>query len=71
MTTIRTLLCATAILTLASPAMAGHRHHGWSYGYADPYLAAPWSWVCGAFEYGHKCNAEFNGRTNRCGCIVR
>jgi hypothetical protein len=67
MTTIRILLFANAVLTLASPALAGDQYHRWPHRYVD----APWSWVCGAFEYRHKCNAEFNVRTNRCGCLER
>jgi hypothetical protein len=65
--TIRTLLFATAILGFASPAMAGSDYQRWQYRYAD----APWSWVCGAFEARHRCNAEFTLRRNRCGCIER
>ena len=73
MTTIRILLFANAILTIASPALAGDQYHRWGHRYVEaPYgVNAPWSWVCGAFEYRHKCNAEFNIRANRCGCLER
>jgi hypothetical protein len=67
MTTIRTLLFVTAILSLASPALAGDQYRWWTY----PYVDAPGTWVCGPFEYRHKCNAEFKLRTNRCGCLMK
>ena len=67
MTTVRTLLFATAVLCLATPALAGD-HYRWR---TDPSVGASWGSVCGAFEYRHRCNAEFHPRTNRCGCIVR
>jgi hypothetical protein len=67
MITIRKLLLAAAILSLASPAMAGNYFHWWTY----RYMGTSWSWACGAFEYRHKCNAELSTHTNRCGCIVR
>jgi hypothetical protein len=67
MTAIRTLLFATAIFGVASPAMAGDGYRWWQYRYAD----APSNWVCGAFEARHKCNAEITPRRNRCGCIER
>jgi hypothetical protein len=58
---MRTLLFAAAIALLsASPALAGWR-----------YWSAPESWTCGAYEYAHWCNAEWNVRTHRCGCLVR
>jgi hypothetical protein len=66
MTTIRTLLFAAAVLCLASPALAGDFR--W---WPDQSIGASWTWVCGAFEYRHRCNAEFHPRTNSCGCIVR
>jgi hypothetical protein len=65
MTTVRTLLFATSVLCLTTPALAGDHFRWWT----DQSVDAPW--VCGAFEYRHKCNAEFHPRTNRCGCIVR
>jgi hypothetical protein len=68
MTAIRTLVFATALIGLASPALAGDGYSfWWRYSYAD----APANWVCGAFEARHKCNAEFTLRHDRCGCIVR
>jgi len=67
MTPVRTLLFATAVLCLATPALAGDDYR-WA---PDQFAGAPRSWVCGAFEYRHRCNAEFHPRTNRCGCIVR
>lgn len=67
MTTMRTLLFATAVLCLATPALAGDHYRWWT----DQSAGASWTWVCGAFEYRHRCNAEFHPRTNRCGCIVR
>jgi hypothetical protein len=59
---MKTLLFAAAAIVLffASPALAGWTH--W---------AAPQSWTCGAYEYAHRCNAELNVRTHRCGCLVR
>jgi hypothetical protein len=67
MTTVRTLLFGTAVLCLATPALAGDHYRWWT----DQSVDTPWTWVCGAFEYRHRCNAEFHPRTNRCGCIVR
>jgi hypothetical protein len=66
MTAIRTLLFATALAAIASPAMADD---GWWWQYR--YVEAPWHYVCGAFEARHKCNAEYTVRRNRCGCIER
>lgn len=51
---------AVAILLFSSPARAGWT--GW---------VTPQGWACGAYEYAHKCNAEWNVRTRRCGCLVR
>jgi hypothetical protein len=51
---------AAAILFLASPALAGWTH--W---------VVPGCWACGAYEHAHRCNAELNVRTHRCGCLVR
>ncbi len=65
MTIIRTLLFATVIMQFGSPALARDDYRGWQYRYVD----APW--ICSAFEYRHKCNAEFTLRRNRCGCIER
>lgn len=56
----RLVAAAALVLCLASPAMAGWMH--WS---------AQRGWVCSAYEYKHRCNAELNVRTNRCGCLVR
>jgi hypothetical protein len=51
---------AAAVLFFASPALAG-----WARWVASP------RWTCGAYEYAHKCNAEWNVHTHRCGCLVR
>lgn len=62
------LLLLTAVIVLStSQAMAGDPYRWWPYRYAE----APRDWVCGAFEHRHKCNAELNVRTYRCGCIER
>jgi hypothetical protein len=69
MTVMRSLLFAATVLWLAAPAPASAdaQYRWWGGGSVD----APWSWVCGAFEYRHRCNAELHPRNNRCGCIVR
>jgi hypothetical protein len=51
---------ATAILFFTSPALAGWTR--W---------VAPQAWACGAYEHAHRCNAEWNVHTHRCGCLVR
>jgi hypothetical protein len=51
---------AAAILCFASPVLAGWTR--W---------AVPQNWACGTYEYAHRCNAELNVRTHRCGCLVR
>jgi hypothetical protein len=39
---------------------------------AYPFTVAHSGWgVCGAFETANRCNAEWNPRSHRCGCIVR
>ena len=54
------LLLAAVVLCLASPALAGTQSP-WN----------PWAkaWVCSAFEYVKKCNAELNPRSRHCECI--
>ena len=65
MITMRALLLAAVVLGFASPVLAGDLFPWWT-GWSLP---APWA--CSAFELAHKCNAELNPHTNRCGCIVR
>jgi len=56
------ILFAIGVLCLASPAIAGGL---WQH------RAASQGWVCGAYEYAKRCNAEWSTRTNHCACIVR
>jgi hypothetical protein len=58
---MKTLLFAGAtVLFVTSPALAGWAR--W---------VGPQCWTCAAYEYAHRCNAELNVRTHRCGCLVR
>jgi hypothetical protein len=51
---------AAVFLFFAAPALAG-----WTRWVAPP------RWACGAYEYAHRCNAEWSVHTHRCGCLVR
>jgi hypothetical protein len=67
---MKTLLFATAAFfcaafCAASPASAGRP---WIYGST---LVTPEVWVCVPYEYAKRCNAEWNVRRQRCGCLTR
>ena len=51
---------AAVILLFAAPALAGWGR--W---------VAPQCWTCSAYEHAHRCNAEWNVHTRRCGCLAR
>ena len=72
MTAIRTLLFAAAVLSFASPALAGDQSPWWRWTVTGGTIdTAARNWVCGAFEARSRCNAELHPRTNRCACITR
>ncbi len=55
MTTMRTLLFATAVLCLATPALAGDHYRWWT----DQSVGASWAWACGAFSIGTGATRNF------------
>lgn len=49
-----------------------HRHHRRKSSRGSHTAGTEGGWgVCGAFESANRCNAEWNPRSHRCGCIVR
>jgi hypothetical protein len=62
--TARILLLAAAGACLTSPALAGDSDR--------PRVAwNPWlePYVCSAYEYAHKCNAQSGPHSSRCRCL--